>query len=55
MKLNEIIACIAYLILFALMILGISKLAILGDSYQQQRLESQANMEACNDIIIEER
>ena len=48
MKLNETIACIAYLILFALMILGISKLAMLGDSYQQQRLESQAKMEVLN-------
>ena len=55
MRLNEIIACIAYLVLFALMILGIAKLAILGDERQQQRIESQAKMEACNDIISEER
>ena len=44
MKLSETIACVIYLIIFALMILGIAKLAILGDSYQQQRIESQAKI-----------
>ena len=55
MKLNEVMAYIISLILSILIILGIAKLAMLGDSQQRQRLESQAKMEACNDIISEER
>ena len=55
MKPNEIIICTVYFIMFALAITGIAKLAIMGDKLQQQRILSQANMEACNDIIKEER
>ena len=47
--------CFIYVLLFIMLILAITGLAILGDTLQQARLEGQDSMTACNEIIKEER